>query len=176
MWHLMVEKVRKEKGREWLGEWSSGWGRVGGGGYGLSVVFQDLAESVGSWGGTEHLPMDGLKFAPGSEEVFPYGMTPSGGRTSPRTVHPRLPHSGSPKPMQCGACFLPERKPPLFRTSCLPLPSGHILREAVAQPQSPCLVSMRSWIQFQALHTNKGKAHPTLGCSSCCLLSALLEF
>lgn len=120
----------------------NGWesGVVGGAGWvGVDMACQWPYRTwlkVGSWGITEHLLMDCLKFAPGSEKVFPYEMTPSGERTVPRTVYTRIPHSGSPKPMQCGACFLPERKPPLFRTLCLPLSSEHILRGAVAQPES----------------------------------------
>lgn len=87
---------------------------MGRGGYGLPVVFQD--PSVGSWGG--------LELAPCSETAFPYEMTPRRERTGPRTVHTRTPDLGSPKLMQCGACFLPERKSPLVRTLCFLFPQS----------------------------------------------------
>lgn len=58
MWHLVVEKVGKEKGREWLGQWRVEL-LVGWGGWGWIWPLSGLSGhgSVGSWGGSEHLLM-----------------------------------------------------------------------------------------------------------------------
>lgn len=58
MWHLLVEKVGKEKGRGWLGQWRVElW--VGRGGWGWRGPVSGLSGHgyVGTWGSTEHLLM-----------------------------------------------------------------------------------------------------------------------